>query len=94
MKIIFLETDTLGNDVNLTQFDTLGEVIKYPGTIAAQVPQRIKDADIIIANKLPMNETTLVGAKDLKLICLTATGTNNIDFDYTNLRNIRVTKVV
>jgi glycerate dehydrogenase len=93
MIIIFLETDTLGNDVNLTQFDTLGEVIKYPGTIAAQVPQRIKDADIIIANKLPMNETTLVEAKDLKLICLTATGTNNIDFDYTNLRNIKVTNV-
>ncbi|MDD4112686.1 MAG: D-2-hydroxyacid dehydrogenase [Herbinix sp.] len=93
MKIVFLETDTLGNDVNQTQFDTLGEVVKYPMTVSDQVPQRIKDADIIIVNKLPMNESTLAGADKLKLICLTATGTNIVDFDYTNSRNITVTNV-
>jgi glycerate dehydrogenase len=93
MNIVFLETDTLGTDVNLNQFNTLGEVIKYPGSIASQVPQRIKDADIIIVNKVPMNEVTLAEAKDLKLICLTATGTNIVDFDYTKSRNITVTNV-
>ncbi|TAH68168.1 MAG: D-2-hydroxyacid dehydrogenase [Anaerolineaceae bacterium] len=93
MKIIFLETDTLGNDVNLAGFDTLGEVIKYPKTVSAQVPQRIKDADIIVVNKVPMNEMTLAGADNLKLICLTATGTNIVDFDYTNQQGITVTNV-
>lgn len=93
MKIVFLETDTLGTDVSLTQFNTLGEVIKYPLSVQAQVPQRVKDADIIIVNKVAMNETTLAEAKNLKLICLTATGTNIVDFDYTNSRNITVTNV-
>lgn len=93
MKIVFLETDTLGNDVNLTQFDTLGEVIKYPLTVPTQVPERVKDADIVIVNKLPMNETTLAEAANLKLICLTATGTNIVDFNYTNSKNIAVTNV-
>jgi glycerate dehydrogenase len=93
MKIVFLETDTLGSDVNLTQFDTLGEVIKYPTTLPAQVPERIKDADIIIVNKVPMNESTLAGADRLKLICLTATGTNIVDFTYTNTRGLIVTNV-
>lgn len=93
MRIVFLETDTLGTDVNLNMFDALGEVIKYPMTVPAQVPQRIKEADIIIVNKVPMNEETLAEAKNLKLICLTATGTNIVDFDYTNSRNITVTNV-
>ena len=93
MKIVFLETDTLGTDVNLSEFDKLGEVIRYPQTALAEVPQRIKDADIIIVNKLAMNEMTLAEATNLKLICLTATGTNIVDFDYTNSRNITVTNV-
>jgi glycerate dehydrogenase len=93
MKIVFLETDTLGTDVNLSKFDKLGEVIRYPQTALAEVPQRIKDADIIIVNKLAMNEMTLAEATNLKLICLTATGTNIVDFDYTNSRNITVTNV-
>lgn len=93
MKIVFLETDTLGKDVDLTQFDVLGEVIKYPGSVPAQVPERIKDADVIVVNKLPMNEATLGEAKAVKLICLTATGTNIVDFNYTNAKNITVTNV-
>ncbi len=93
MKIVFLETDTLGNDVNLSRFDTLGETVKYSKTIAPEIPERIKDADIIVANKLPMNESTLGKADKLRLVCLTATGTNNVDFDYTNRRGITVTNV-
>lgn len=93
MNIVFLETDTLGNDVNLSEFDNFGDIIRYPQTSISQVPQRIKDADIIVVNKLPMNEQTLAKATNLKLICLTATGTNIVDFDYTNSRNITVTNV-
>jgi glycerate dehydrogenase len=93
MKIIFLETDTLGDDVDLTPFNSLGEVIKYSCSDPDMNAERSKDADIIIVNKIPMNETTLCKADHLKLICITGTGTNIVDFNYTNSRNIAVTNV-
>lgn len=93
MKIVFLEADSLGNDVDLTIFDSLGEVVKYNKSNPSENKNRIKEADILVVNKIPMNESTLCDAKDLKLICITATGTNIVDFDYTNKRNIAVTNV-
>lgn len=93
MKIVFLETGTLGSDVSLSEFYKLGDVIEYDLTTEDQVPERITDADVVIINKLPMNEKTLAKAEKLKLICLTATGTNNIDFPYTNSRGITVKNV-
>ncbi len=93
MKIVFLETDTLGKDVDLTPFDALGEVIKYPGSDPKEDAGRIGDADIIIVNKVPMNESTLGNAANLKLICITGTGSNIVDFPYTNSRGITVANV-
>ncbi len=93
MKIVFLETGTLGKDVSIEKFHSLGEVIEYDLTLEEQIPERITDADVIVVNKLPMNKKTLDGAEKLKLICLTATGTNNIDFPYTDSRGITVKNV-
>jgi glycerate dehydrogenase len=93
MKIVFLETGTLGKDVSIEKFHSLGEVIEYDLTLEEQIPERITDADVIVVNKLPMNKKTLDKARNLKLICLTATGTNNIDFPYTDSRNITVKNV-
>ena len=93
MKIVFMETDTLGEDVDLTPFDSLGEVVKYASSNPEQNAERIKDADVIIVNKVPMNERTLNKADHIKLICITGTGTNIVDFPYTNKRNITVTNV-
>ncbi len=93
MKIVFLETDTLGNDVDLSVFDQLGEVIKYPSSDPVADGIRVGDADVVIVNKVPMNEETLRNAKNLKLICITGTGTNIVDFEYTNKRNILVANV-
>jgi glycerate dehydrogenase len=93
MKIVFLETDTLGEDVDLTPFDSLGEVIKYSCSNSQQDAERSKDADVIIVNKVPMNMATLSKAEHLKLICITGTGTNIVDFNYTNSRNIAVANV-
>ena len=93
MKIVFLETDTLGEDVDLSSFDSLGEVIKYPCSNPKEDAERVKDAEVIIVNKVPMNEATLSGAKGLKLICITGTGTNIVDFNYTNNRGITVANV-
>ncbi|MDF2485263.1 MAG: hypothetical protein K0R46_1431 [Herbinix sp.] len=93
MKIVFLETDTLGDDVDLSMFDRLGEVIKYPCSKSEENTKRCEEAEIIIVNKVPMNEETLRLANNLKLICITGTGTNIVDFNYTNSRNITVTNV-
>lgn len=93
MKIVFMETDTLGEDVDLSLFDQLGEVVKYPCSVRELNADRIKDADVIIVNKIPMKASTLDTAKNLKLICITGTGTNIVDFDYTNGRGIAVANV-
>lgn len=93
MKIVFLETDTLGDDVDLSMFELLGEVVKYPCSIPSENARRCAEADIIIVNKVPMNEETLQNAQQLKLICITGTGTNIVDFAYTNERGIAVANV-
>ena len=93
MKIVFLETKTLGEDVSLEAFEALGEVVRYELSDPAKNAERAKDADILVVNKIPMEEENLALAENLKLICLTATGTNNVDFSYTNQRGIAVTNV-
>lgn len=93
MKIVILEADTLGRDMDLSMFNQLGEVVIYPLSTLEQVPERVNDADVVLMNKLPMNEQTLKDAKNLKLIAVTATGTNIVDFDYVNQRGIKVCNV-
>lgn len=93
MKIVFMETDTLGTDVDLSPFEQLGEIVKHACSNTEENAERIKDAEIVIVNKVPMNERTLGKAEKLKLICVTGTGTNIVDFSYTNHRNIIVANV-
>lgn len=93
MKIVFLEANTLGTDMSLKAFEQLGDVTVYPLSEPGLNAERIKNADIVIVNKIPMNEELLKDAMNVKLICLTATGTNNVDFNYTNARGITVANV-
>ena len=93
MKISILERDSLGIDVDMSAIDQLGDVTVYAATTVENAVEHIGDADIIIANKLPLNEQTLKEAKNLKFIAQTATGTNNVDFFYTNDRGIGVANV-
>ena len=93
MRIVFMETDTLGDDVDYTPFYNLGEVVKYNKSEPEYNQERVKDADVIVVNKIPMNEETLRYAQHVKLICLTATGTNTVDFDYVRKRKIAVANV-
>lgn len=88
MKIVFLDAKTIGDDIDLSAYDALGEVVKYDFSTPEEIPERVKDADIIILNKAPICEQTIGAAKHLKLVCVTATGTNNLDKDYLEKRNI------
>ena len=90
MNIVFLETDTLGTDMNFDRFSELGEVTLYKRSSPRENPLRITDADIVVANKIPINEELLKYASNVKFIAASATGTNNIDFTYTNSRGIKV----
>ena len=93
MKIVILEANSLGKDVDLTAFEKLGEVTVYEQSNSLDTPEKIKDAEIIIVNKVPMNEQTLSGAKNLKMIALTATGYNIVDQKYIQDRQIAVANV-
>ena len=93
MKIVILEANSLGADVDLSAFEKLGEVVVYGQSNMQDTPEKIKDADIIVVNKVPMNEQTLAGAENLKMIALTATGYNIVDKAYTDSRKIAVANV-
>ncbi len=88
MKIVFLDVKTIGDDIDLSGFDALGEVVKYDFSTTEQARERTKDADVIILNKVEVNEASIGEAKNLKLVCVTATGTNNLDKEYLAKRNI------
>lgn len=82
MKIVILDADTLGNDLDFSALERFGEVKVYKKTDDYQVVTRISDADVIIVNKIKLNRDNLKDAKNLKLICETATGYDNIDINY------------
>ncbi len=88
MKIIFLDAKTIGEDMDLSGYETLGEVVKYDFSTPQEASQRVKDADVIIVNKVPVNEETIKTAENLKLVCVAATGTNNLDKEYLEKRGI------
>ncbi len=95
MKIVVLERNSVGPDVSVDCLMELGEVTYYKNTVTAQeVQERVKDADIVVANKSPMNRETLENAKNLKLVCEFATGYDNCDLAYLKSRGIPVCNVV
>lgn len=94
MKIVVTERNSVGLDIDVSCFEKYGEVTYYPNTLAGNTAERVKDADIIIANKAPLNESTLKNAPNVKLICLFATGFDNVDISYCKSRGIKVANVV
>lgn len=88
MKIVFLDVKTIGEDIDLSGYDALGEVVKYDFSSDEQVPERVRDADVIVLNKVQVNEKTVGEARNLKLVCVTATGTNNLDKEYLDKKGI------
>ena len=89
-----LERNSVGTDIDVSCYEKFGEVTYYPNTVAENTAERVKDADVIIANKAPMNEDTLKDAPNVKLICLFATGFDNVDLAYCKSRGIKVANVV
>ena len=92
MKIVILDRATLGFDVDISIFETLGEVISYDITLPNETTNRAKNADIVITNKVVISKE-VIDNSNLKLICISATGTNNVDLEFAKQKNIEVKNV-
>lgn len=94
MKIVILERNSVGTDVSVDRIGDYGDVTIYDNTVTIEeVRERVKDADIVIANKSPLREETLKDASKIKLICEFATGYDNCDLAYCTARGIKVANV-
>ncbi len=92
-NIVFLDAKTLGDDIDVSVANALGSVTAYPSTAEDEIGERIKNANIAIVNKVKLNKLTLAGANALKLICVLATGYDNIDTEYCRASGIAVCNV-
>nr|WP_321267320.1 D-2-hydroxyacid dehydrogenase [uncultured Sulfurimonas sp.] len=92
MKIVLLDALTFG-DADLSAFDSLGEIEIFKTTLADEVQKRITDADVIVTNKVVITDALMAEAKKLKLICIAATGMNNVDLEAASKRGIEVKNV-
>lgn len=88
MKIVFLDMKTIGEDIDMSGFERFGEVVKYGFSTPEEARERTKDADVVILNKVRIDEQSIGEADHLKLVCVTATGTNNLDKEYLAERGI------
>ena len=93
MKIVLLDTATMGSDMEFSCIEKLGECVKYENTLSGEVSERIKDADVVVINKVQLGREVLKEARELKLICVFAIGYNNVDVEYCRENNIRVRNV-
>ena len=93
MKIIILDSATLGEDIDLSPIYAVGEVTEYKSTALSELTERIKNAEAIVVNKIRLGEKELKDAEALKLICVTATGYDNIDTRYCKDRGIALCNV-
>lgn len=92
-KIVFLDSSTLGNVDNLFLVDNLGEYREYDATAANDTIKRVSDAEIVICNKVHIDKQVMDACPKLKLICISATGMNNVDLDYAKIKGIQVKNV-
>ena len=92
MKIVCLDAATLGSDVNLDVFGQFGEFVSFETTAAAERIERLKGADVVITNKVVIDKETM-DASNLKLICISATGMNNVDLAHAASKGIAVKNV-
>ena len=94
LKTVFLDYNTVSDgDLDLEALrEAAGDLIVYDSS-ETQIAERIRDADIVLLNKLELTREILSGAPRLKLVALAATGTNNVDLSAARERGIAVCNV-
>jgi len=92
MKIVLLDALTFG-ETDLSGFDSLGEVTVYQTTSPEQTQERILGCDVVVTNKVVITKESMEKTPTLKLICVAATGMNNVDLESAKEMNIAVKNV-
>jgi len=92
-KIVILDTETLGEDLDLTPLEQFGDVTGYKTTTVDETLGRIQGAHIIISNKVVLTKEMMRQCADLELICIAATGMNNVDLEAAQELGIAVKNV-
>lgn len=92
MKMVFLDAATMG-DVSFAPLERLGSLLCYDSSTPEEALKRVSDCDVLIVNKVRVTPELIDAARDLKLICETATGVNNIDIEYAAKKGIPVRNV-
>ncbi len=93
MNIVLLDAATLGEGLDFSVLERFGTVTVYDDTSAAETRERLADADIAIINKIKINRKVLLDASHLKLICIFATGYDNIDTAACSEKSVAVCNV-
>lgn len=93
MKIVFLDAATMGN-VSFEPFKRLGDFTSYESSTPEEARERVKDVDVLLINKVMVDRELIDSAPELKLICIAATGVNNIDVEYAASKGIPVRNAV
>ncbi len=93
MKIVVLDRYSIGDDTPLERLRAYGEVVVYDKTSASEIAERIKDADVVVLNKVKMTRRAIESAEKIKLICIFATGFDNIDLIAARERGVAVCNV-
>ena len=94
LKIVFLDAGTLGTDIDLSMFEKYGTLTVYQSTSQEEFTKNVGDSDVVIINKLKVGRNNLPECKNVKLVCVTATGYDNIDTEYCLDNGIAVCNVV
>ena len=92
MKIVILDSKTFGKDISLDKFKQFGQIEMYETTKADETFNRVQDADVVITNKVVIDKNIMKNSK-IKLICIAATGKNNVDLEYAKEKSIEVKNV-
>ena len=93
MKIVFLDAATMG-DVSFEPFERLGDFTSYEMSTPQEARERVKDVNVLLINKVLVDKELIDSAPELKLICVAATGVNNIDVEYAASKGIPVRNAV
>ena len=92
MKIVFLDAATMG-DASMAEISALGEFVCYPSSTAEEARSRAADADVVLLNKVIVDQAFLDAAPRLKLVCEAGTGINNINTELCRQRGVIVRNV-
>lgn len=93
-RICFLDADTFGTDFDFGEINQLAPLTVYPHTCQNELAGRISGYEAVITNKVVLSERVLLNSPDLKLICVAATGTNNVDLEAASTMGIQVCNAV